>query len=330
MIAQRMDQPQPEISVVVPSHDRTLRLRWLLDALEHQTLPYDRWEVIVGHDSSAPDTERLLSEHRLAELGVLRHVTLAPGTAPPGRNRNAAWRLAKAPVIAFTDDDCRPPDHWLETALAVARRHPGAIVQGVTLPDPDEFVITKHAPHTHTQHIENPPRPWAEACNIVYPRSVLEACDGFPEDMYVGEDTALAETARALGVPYRGARDWVTWHAVEDVTTFKKMRQSWRWQGLPLLIRRHPRIRHEFVLGMFWKHTHLWAIVATAGVWGMKRSRLAALLTIPYVVHAMPQRGESPRPRFRSTLELPGRYAIDVVEIAAQVRGSVKHRTPLL
>jgi len=53
----------PEIAVVVPSHDRALRLRWLLNALEEQTLPRERWELIVAHDSSTPETAALLAAH---------------------------------------------------------------------------------------------------------------------------------------------------------------------------------------------------------------------------------------------------------------------------
>src|SRR3954452_13853911 len=172
---------EPEISVVVASHDRPLRLRWLLNALEVQTLPADRWEIIVGHDSNGPETEELLREHPLAAAGVLRHVTLPPGSAPPGANRHAAWRLARAPVIAFTDDDCRPPEDWLERVLAAAQRHPGAIVQGATTKDPDEEAQT-HASQYHSQMI-TPPTPWAECCNIIYPREVLERLGGFNEEM---------------------------------------------------------------------------------------------------------------------------------------------------
>src|SRR3954468_16803872 len=74
-----------EVSVVVPSHDRPLRLRWLLNALEEQSLPAGEWEVVVGHDSSGPETDELLRTHPLATAGTLRHVTLPPGSAPPGR-----------------------------------------------------------------------------------------------------------------------------------------------------------------------------------------------------------------------------------------------------
>lgn len=317
----------PEIAVVVPSHDRPLRLRWLLNAMEEQTLPRERWELIVGHDSAGPETDEILASHPLAKAGVLRWVKLEPGTAPPGRNRNAAWRLTDAPLIAFTDDDCRPPADWLEKALAAARRHPGAIVQGATMPDPAEGKTGIHAPYARTQTIW-PPRPWAQACNIVYPRDVLERAGGFPEDMFVGEDTALAETARALGVPYVGATEVVTRHAIDETTLWGMMRGAWRWDGLPLLLKRHPRMRAEFPAGIFWKRTHAWAPFALFGLWAVRRTRLSLVLTVPWLVHATPKHhGTHPRGRLRSALELPGKMAIDVSEMAALLWGSIKHRT---
>ena len=324
-----MAEPVPEIAVVVASHDRPLRLRWLLEALAEQTLARDRFEVIVGHDSSGHETEELLRSHRLAREGVLRHVTLEPGTAPPGRNRNAAWRIARAPLIAFTDDDCRPPPEWLERALAAARAHPGAIVQGATGPDPDEALIGQYGNWLKTQSIR-PPRPWAQACNIVYPKDVLEACGGFPEDMYVGEDTALAETARARGVQYVGAREVVTYHAIEEGSLLEMARAGFRWGGLALLLKRHPRLRQEFPLGYFYKREHLWLLVAAAGWALMRRSRLASALLVPYLAHRMPHYGQQPRGRMRAALELPGHTVIEAAETAGLVWGSIRHRSLFL
>jgi hypothetical protein len=302
----------------------------MLNALEEQTLSRDRWEVIVGHDSSGAETERVLSTHALAQHGTLRHVRLPEGSAPPGRNRNAAWRLARASVIAFTDDDCRPPREWLENALAAARRHPDAIVQGATMPDPEEEQIGRRAPHAHSQSIW-PPSPRAQACNIIYPRELLERCGGFPEDMLVGEDTALAEAARSLGAPLVAAPEVVTRHAIVESSLLGMLRGTARWEGLPLLVRRHPRVREDFPLGLFWKRTHVWAPFATIGVALMRRTRLAALLTIPYLIHATPIRhGQHPRGRMRSVLELPARFTLDIAEMLVLARGSIRHRTPFL
>src|SRR4051812_13976662 len=144
-----------DLSVVVASHDRPLRLRWLLNALEEQTLERARWEVVVAHDSRGPETEALLRDHPLAAAGVLRHLTFAPGPGP-AQKRNAAWRAATAPLIAFTDDDCRPPPDWLARLLAAAAARPGAMVQGATRPDPDERELLLRAPHARSQDITPP------------------------------------------------------------------------------------------------------------------------------------------------------------------------------
>lgn len=320
----------PDISVVVPSHDRPLRLRWLLNALEEQTLPRERWEVIVGHDSSGPETEHLLTTHPLAADGTLRHVTLEPGTAPPGRNRNAAWRLARAPIVAFTDDDCRPPADWLENALAAATARPGAIVQGRTIPDPVEKA-TAMSIHSKTQVVDKPPTPWCEACNILYPRSVLEEHGGFDETMFVGEDTDLALRARAAGTPYAGAREVLTYHAHDHVSLRGAVRDAWRWGGLPELVKRHPEMRDSFPLGVFWKRTHVWLPFAVAAWFLERRARAWGLLAVPYLVHAAPQRHSNrPRGRYRTLMEIPHRVVIDAAEMATLARGSIRHRKFLI
>src|SRR3954452_23261999 len=246
----------PEIAVVVASHDRPLRLRWLLEALSEQTLERDRFEVVVAHDSTGLETDALLETHPLARDGTLRHVRREPGSSPPGANRNAAWRAARAPVVAFTDDDCRPPPDWLENALAAARRSPEAIVQGATRPDPDERHIL-YAPVHHTQNI-SPPKAWAQTCNIVYPRALLERLGGFDEQRMVGEDAALAAAAREAGVAYVGAPEVLTYHCVEPVPLRRFLGGLQRWGDLPLLVREHPDMRRHFPLRVFWKWTHAW------------------------------------------------------------------------
>jgi GT2 family glycosyltransferase len=318
----------PEISVVVASHDRPLRLRWMLNALEEQTLARDRWEVVVGHDSSGPETERLLRTHPLSAAGTLRHVTLPAGSAPPGANRNAALRLARGDVVVFTDDDCRPPARWLERAQAAARRNPGAIVQGATKPDPDEGIMVR-APHRQTQQI-TPPVPWAQACNIVYPRALIDRVGGFDEDVLVGEDTDLAIRARETGAQYVAAPEVITYHAVHDEPLFRQLRGLQRWRDLPRLVKRHPRFRSEFPMWIFWKRAHVWLPFALVGCGLARRRGGFALLAIPWIAHALPDYGPGPRGRMRAISELPLVAALDAGEIVALARGSIRHRTLFL
>ena len=73
----------PELSVVVPSHNRPLRLRWLLNALETQSLDPEKFEVVVVHDSG-PETDELLETHPLSGAGRLRSERIPPGTGKPG------------------------------------------------------------------------------------------------------------------------------------------------------------------------------------------------------------------------------------------------------
>src|SRR5687768_10147356 len=135
-IVRRRVEDSTAVSVVVASHGRHLRLRWLLNALEEQTLDRARWEVIVVHTYDDRTAARVLDSHPLNEAGVLRQMSVEPGTGSPSKQRNIGWRAARAAVIAFTDDDCRPEADWLERLLAAAEKAPDAVVQGRTRPDP--------------------------------------------------------------------------------------------------------------------------------------------------------------------------------------------------
>jgi glycosyltransferase involved in cell wall biosynthesis len=312
--------------VVVPTRGRPLRLRWLLNALAEQTLPRDRFEVVVAHNEDDAETARVLAGHPLRP-GTVR---LRRG-AGPAALRNAAWRTATAPLIAFTDDDCRPPADWLANLLEAAGRHPGAIVQGATRPDPDELGIHHHAPHARSQEIE-PPHVMAQTCNIAYPRAVLERAGGFDETFpqAVGEDTDLALRARAAGAPYVAAPEALTYHAV-DWGLVRRVRGSWRWQHMALLVRKHPGLRAELPLGGWaWKAEHARWLAAAAGLVLARRSRIASALALPWIAGAPRTYGSHPRALVRTASELPGRFVIDGVETAALLRGSARYRSLLL
>ncbi len=321
----------PAIAVVVATNGaRPIRLRWLLNALEEQDLDPGEFEVVIGHDSADPAVVSLLRDHPLARRGTLRAVSLEP--TGPAAKRNAAWRAARAPVIAFTDDDVRPPAGWLRAALAAHRAHPDAIVQGQTQPDPGELEIYQRAPHARTQQIV-PPDVMAQTCNILYPRAMLEAAGGFDASYpdAAGEDVDLALRCRAAGAAYVAAPEVLTYHAVET-GVWTRLRGTWRWQHLALLVRRHPELRREMHCGgLVWKPGHARAAgVVAAALLARAAAVAAAALTLPYLASTGLRYGRGPRAVVRTATELPGRVLVDAVELAAMVRGSIRHRTLLL
>ena len=283
------------LTVAVASHERPLRLRWLLNALEEQTLPRAAFEIVVCHDSAGEETERLLRSHPLQP----RSVRLAPGTGSASRQRNVAWRAGSAPVVVFTDDDCRPPPDWLERM---------------------EEHLLHAAPHARSLHVE-PPEPWGQCANIAYPRAVLDRLDGFDESYArAGEDTDLLQRALAAGVPYVAAPDALTYHAVAPYGLLGALRTLPRWAELARVVRRHPGLRGRFTLRVFWKPSHAWLLA----------SLVARPALVGWAIAARPRYGGSPRGVVRAVSELPGRAAVDAVEIAVLVRGSLRERTLLL
>jgi len=314
-------------SVVVASHARHLRLRWLLNALEEQTFD-DPWELIVVHDYDAATAGRVLDDHPLSESGRLRHFAIEPGTGSPARQRNIGWRAASGDLIAFIDDDCRPEPQWLAEHVAVARREPGQIVQGTTRPDPFEEAIFR-APHVRTLHIE-PVGPYAQTANILYPRALLERLDGFDERAITGEDVGLSLRAHAAGARIVAAPRAIAYHAVESHPLPGIVRQNLKWRHLAYLAKRHPEIRRQFTLGVFWDNDHLWVSLAALGLAGARRRRALLALAAPYAAVAVRRRAVSPRMLVVAVAELPGQAVRQFAEVLGLAAGSVRNRTLLL
>ena len=102
----------PELSVLVPSHDRPRRVRRLLELLEHADIEPSRFEVIVVDDGSPEPLEPLLTGREWPfELRVLRQEQTGPGAA-----RNRALEHARAELVLFLNDDAVP-------ARTTLRRH---------------------------------------------------------------------------------------------------------------------------------------------------------------------------------------------------------------
>lgn len=289
-------------------------------------MPPERWELVVVHDYDRATAARVLDDDPLA--GTLRHIAIEPGSGRPSRQRNIGWRAASAPLVAFTDDDCRPAPGWLEELLAGADASPGAVVQGRTRPDPLEADLL-HRPLARSLHVD-PVNPYAETANILYPRVLLERLGGFDERAVVGEDVELGLRARAAGAKVVAAPRALVHHAVEVQTPGAAMRRALTTRHLAYLVKRHPEFRRELVARVFWNREHLELTLALGGVAASRRWPAAVVLAAPYAARAAGRRGPGPRARVKALAEAPGELARGIAEVAGMGVGSVRHRTIVL
>jgi hypothetical protein len=322
----------PAVAVVVATAGTRVGLLWALDALAAQGLPEGaRFEVLVVHAAGAV-TEPLAAaaEHPLVASGVAR-ILADPAPFAAGK-RNAGWRAARAPLIAFTDDDCRPRPDWLAAFLRAHVAEPGAFLQGGADVDPDQERVALRAPRARLQRFA-PPTPWAEWCSVAVPRAALERAGGLDETFErAGEDTDLAWRLREDGVPWRAAPRAVVDHAVETPGLRGALRVAGRFVDAPRLVRRHPGLRGHFAAGLFWSPAHAWWLLAVLGLARALRRReaLALGLAAPWIAWHATRYGRTPRGVARAATELPGHALIDGAQTVAFARESLRERTAVL
>ena len=315
-----MSEP-PAVSVVVASHGRQLRLRWLLNALEEQTFD-GRGRSWSSTTTTLTTARRVIDAHPLAARGRPPPFAIEPGTGSPSRQRNIGWRAARAPLDRLHRRRL-PPETRLarRSLLAVARPTPGPMRAGSDPPRPARARSARRAARADPVHRSG--RTVRQTCNILYPRALLERLDGFDEHAIAGEDVGLSLRARAPAQSRRRTRGVVN-HAIESHTLPGILRQNLKWRHLAYLVKRHPGVpRRADAAALLGRRPPARA----AGVLGLSCASLAVLaLAAPYAIKASRRRGPGPA-RGIAIAELPGQAARQLAEVVGMAAGSIRHRT---
>ncbi len=121
-----------EITVCICTHNRPVYVQDCLAGLQHQTVPRDRFAVLLVDSGSS--TAEAAALDVLADRFGARLIRLGqPGVS---HARNAGAWAARTPFIAYIDDDAIPAENWIESILdAISRpgRRP-ALIGGRILP----------------------------------------------------------------------------------------------------------------------------------------------------------------------------------------------------
>ena len=197
----------PYVSVIILNYNGAHFLPACLDALDSQTYPNGRFEVIVSDNGSSDNSLHLLKESypwvRVLENG--KNLGFASGN-------NVAIKRAKGEYKILLTNDTAPLDEWLEALVKTARSHPGA------------GMVTGHLQMFYDQvelRLETntfvPPGDERSLGVQVFnvdsgtPRGVVQYLDGFygREPGLCGERFRWTKAASLLGVPVPpGSGSW--------------------------------------------------------------------------------------------------------------------------
>jgi GT2 family glycosyltransferase len=195
--------PAPAVSVVVCTVDRYDHLLGCLRSILDN--PGSDFELLVV-DQNAPE----IHQRAIAAVGPdprLRWIW--SGARGLSRARNRALEDARAPVLAFTDDDCRVPVDWVERIGTAFRADPElSLLFGATLLRPEDWargwgaefepVSARELRHT----LPDGRSRWGVGANMAIHRRVFERVGGFDVTLGAGAPLRAGEeidlTIRAI------------------------------------------------------------------------------------------------------------------------------------
>ncbi len=197
----------PQVSVVIPTHQRREALRAVLESLSRQSVAPESYEVVVAVDASTDGTLEMLEG--FSAPFELRWVS------PPGRGRagacNAAVAAARGEVAIILDDDMRVVSEFVERHRS---HHPpgsrrcvlGAVPVELDEGSPLAARYVKEKFDLHLSRLSDPehlalPRSFFTG-NASLRTEVMREVGGFDDSfaVYGNEDVELALRLRKAGV----------------------------------------------------------------------------------------------------------------------------------
>lgn len=123
----------PDVSVIVATYNRCDVVRGAVESLMNQDSRGTSYEVIVVDNNSTDATRRTLEELCNTYDKLSYHFEAQQGVSY-ARNRGIA--AARAPILAFTDDDIKPAQDWIASVSEGFKRFPEAdCIGGKVLPE---------------------------------------------------------------------------------------------------------------------------------------------------------------------------------------------------
>jgi len=282
-------------SVVISVKNRAVLMWDCLAGLSRQSLGRERFEVVLIDNVSSEDL-RAVATRAETELGLTIRYDRMKTDHGPAPARNHGVSLATAPIIAFTDSDCRPDPDWLARGLAAFDSPKVAFCTGPVLPKPEgEVHMTTKV--TFVTRAEHPTFPTA---NAFYRRDLFVGFGGFDISLSYRDpfdratecaDTDLAWRLIEAGYDRRFVPDAIMFHELEDQGLLMWILEPTRLFVLPALVRRHPILREKLLTARYFFYPASWllycaalVVLAAALAWTWLLALIPLLLLVQGIV----------------------------------------------
>lgn len=220
-----LDPTSPlKVSVIVCTYNRADHLRSALGALHKQQVDPQAVEILVVDNNSTDATQAVVEEFAALAPNVKYVKETAQGLA---HARNKGLYLAKAPLVAFLDDDARVLDGWFAALFKAAELDYdcfGGPYKAWHLKNKPAWFKEEYASTLGKQNISGDLGDglWLDGGNIVFKTLALDAMGGFPvnlgmsgQTLAYGEEIPLQVRIRAKGGKLGFFTDMAVEHAVQ-------------------------------------------------------------------------------------------------------------------
>jgi glycosyltransferase involved in cell wall biosynthesis len=207
-------QNKPHVSVIIPTYRDWERLKLCIAALEKQTYPADLFEVIIVNN----DSEDLCPNFSLPK----NYKLIAEAKPGSYAARNAALKIAKGEVVAFTDSDCQPQRDWLRSAVDLFGTdlrlyRIGGKVSLIVGENKKNIAEIYEKAYAFRQQDFVYDKGMAATANMVTKKAVFDKIGDFNENLMSGGDAEWGMRASAQGFKIKFSNDCVVWHPARSL-----------------------------------------------------------------------------------------------------------------
>jgi glycosyltransferase involved in cell wall biosynthesis len=328
----------PDVSVAVSAVNGGDRLRETLTALQEQTYPRDRYEIVVLHDGRRAEVRAIVAEARSG--GGARVRELVEDAIEGAAIRNQALREARAPIVAHTDDSSILPGDWIEAGV-MRFDDDTAAISGPVFAGPDSHPKYLDVPGTRPDPAER--ERWRTdlfpIANVFYRTSAARAVGGFDDPRRPGEapafgwETDLAWRLERAGWQVRFCETVATSTVFLPPASPSPMEQVRRAEQMPAAYARTPEVRSQLVGGIFASRQTMYfdALLAGAALSVWRRNPRWLVASVPWFGQVSRRFGVWPPRKWAPSAKVVGKIgAYHLLWLAGFIKGSIKARRIVL